>query len=66
MDERFIELESRIAFQDHTIDTLNEVVTQQQQQLDQLERKLEAFSLQVNKLAQAQPEQGKEKPPPHY
>lgn len=66
MDERLIELETKIAFQEQTVDTLNEVVTAQQQQLDRLERKVEAFRQQVQKLLLSLPEQGADKPPPHY
>ena len=36
-NERLVELETRQAFQEHTIEELNEVIITQQQQLDRLE-----------------------------
>ncbi len=36
-EERFIELETRIAFQEETIKTLSDVMYEQQQKIDELE-----------------------------
>ncbi len=40
MEDRLEKLESRLAYQDHTIEALNEVVTRQQDQIDRMERSL--------------------------
>ncbi|MCP4040803.1 MAG: SlyX family protein, partial [Gammaproteobacteria bacterium] len=36
LEERIIELETKVAFQDETIELLNQTVIQQQQAIDQL------------------------------
>lgn len=67
MDNRIIELEARIAYQDHTIGELNEVVTRQQQQIDRLEGLVEQLRQNLKQSGSsglARPEE--EVPPPHY
>jgi SlyX protein len=67
LENRIIELETKISYQDHTIQELNEVVIQQQQQIDQLEKnvnKLSAHLKAQNPSDLARPEE--EAPPPHY
>jgi len=67
MQNRMIELETRIAYQDHTIGELNEVVTNQQQQIDQLEKAVEQLRRHLKQSSSsglARPEE--ESPPPHY
>ncbi len=67
MDERLAELETRVTFQDQTIQELNEVVTRQQAQIDRLVREVEALKLHLASLAPSPviPAE-EEKPPPHY
>ncbi len=43
MEDRFERLETRLAYQDKTVEALNEVVTRQQAQIDRLERELQAL-----------------------
>ncbi len=67
MNERLTELEVRVAFQDQTIQDLNEVVTRQQREIDRLVRELEVVKSLLAGLAPSMviaPED--EKPPPHY
>jgi len=66
LDERVTELESRLAFQDDTLQTLNDVLVGQQ-------RSLERMQLQMAALIKRQEEMGgqfesleEESPPPHY
>lgn len=67
MDDRLIELESRIAFQDHTLQELNEVIVRQQREIDDLRRDLEVLRTQLKALAPALvASRGEETPPPHY
>lgn len=53
MEERLIELETRLAFQDKTLEELNEVVTRQQQQLDQMEQQLGRLTNRLRPLLAA-------------
>lgn len=43
MEDRLEKLETRLAYQDQTVEALNEVVTRQQDQIDRLERSLQAL-----------------------
>jgi SlyX protein len=63
--ERLEALETRIAFQDQTIEELNATITAQWRQIDVLTRKLEIVEEQVRSGVQiADP--STEQPPPHY
>ncbi len=67
MNERLTELEVRVAFQDQTIQELNEVVTRQQREIDRLAKELEAVKSRLSGLAPSMViPQEDEKPPPHY
>ena len=67
METRIVELETRVAFQEHTLQELNTVVVRQQQELLALRRELEALRAQVRALAPAPvADRGEETPPPHY
>ena len=46
-DERIIDLESKLAFQDQTINELNDVITDQQVQLDQLREEIRVLNLRI-------------------
>lgn len=66
-EQRLIELETRLTFQEHTQQALNVVVTRQQQQIDALVREIETLK---DRLRAAAPSPvgplEDEKPPPHY
>lgn len=63
--ERLEALETRIAFQDQTIEELNATITAQWRQIDLLTRKLEQMEQQVRSGVHiADP--STEPPPPHY
>jgi SlyX protein len=67
MNERLTELEVRVAFQDQTIQDLNEVVTRQQREIDRLVKELETVKSLLAGLAPSMViPQEDEKPPPHY
>ena len=64
--ERLDELESRLAFQEDTISSLNEALVAQQERIAYLEKML---VLLVERYRQSAPEAalpGEEPPPPHY
>lgn len=65
--ERIIELETRLAFQEHALQALNDIVTRQQQQIGALVREIQTLK---DRLRAAAPSPvgslEDEKPPPHY
>lgn len=67
LESRSVELETRLAFQEHTLQALNDVVTRQQQQIEALVREIHALK---DRLRAAAPSPvgslEDEKPPPHY
>ena len=67
MKQRIAELETQLAFQEDTLQTLNTIVTQQQQQIDKLNHDVQILLTQLHQLSDAmrQP-QADEAPPPHY
>ena len=67
MEDRIENLETRLAFQEHMLEQLNQVVTKQQFQLDDLGALLKALQKRLGNLAPARVAPVlKEKPPPHY
>lgn len=67
MENRLVELETRVAFQEHTLQELNAVVARQQQEILHLRRELDALRTQVRALAPTLVAgRGEETPPPHY
>ena len=66
-EDRFIDLETRLAHQDHALLELNEVVTRQQQQITGLERLCRSL---VERLAglddSLRDRNAGEERPPHY
>lgn len=69
-DARFIDLETKLAYQEDAAHQLSDVVARQQQQIDALETALRALIERVNSLSTQQ--EGAEKNsladevPPHY
>lgn len=67
LESRVADLEVRLVFQDDTIQTLNEVVTAQQLELEKLRRSLEVLARRQADLAASMPGDAvDEAPPPHY
>ena len=65
LSERIDVLETRLAFQDETIETLNKTITAQWQQIDALTRQLTALGERLSEAEAAAPGPANE-PPPHY
>lgn len=64
-EERIIKLESLLAMQDETIDTLNKELYRQQQDLTRLQQRLEILEQKLADLNEPDPIGGNERPP-HY
>lgn len=65
LSERIDTLEARLAFQDHTIETLNKTVTEQWSKIDALARQLMALNERLREAESQMPRPANE-PPPHY
>ena len=67
MNDRINELETQLAFQESTISSLNDVVTDQQNQIDILRLQIDEIKQQMQSLAETvNSPDGDEPPPPHY
>ncbi len=67
MQDRLIELETRIAFQEDTLQELNDIIVRQQREIEQLQRMVKLINRQLTTLSPAEgslPQD--EPPPPHY
>jgi SlyX protein len=65
LSDRIDVLETRLAFQDETIETLNKAITAQWQQIDALTRQLAALGERLSEAEANAPAPANE-PPPHY
>jgi SlyX protein len=67
MNERMIDLESRVAFQEQAIHTLSETLIEQQRTIDSLSRTVDALKQRLQALEPSPLQTGEtEPPPPHY
>ena len=67
LNERIEQLESRLAFQDDTIEILNQALTLQQQDLDKLRHQMSLLINRMKEMVVSQvASQSEETPPPHY
>lgn len=64
--EQLYDLQSQLAFQEDTINTLNTIVTKQQQQLERLNEMINQLKLQVEVTPDGQDGQTSLERPPHY
>jgi SlyX protein len=65
-EERFQILETKVLYQDRTIDDLNEVVTKQQDQIDLLIAEVERLRQALIGIQEREVDGREEPPPPHY
>ncbi len=64
-DDRLNEIELQIAFQEDTINRLNDALVAQQQRIDQLETRIAQLHDSLSNL-QDGPDPSANEPPPHY
>lgn len=61
------QLQTKLAFQEHTIEALNQAVADQQQQMEKMQFQIKHL---IDRVKQMQPSnlasQAEETPPPHY
>jgi SlyX protein len=66
VDDRVTELETRLAFQDDTIQALNDVLVVQQRALDRMQRQVAALIKRQDEMGGQFEASEEDAPPPHY
>ena len=66
MEERLIALESKLAFAEDLLETLNRTVFRQQEQMDQLQQQLRVLYQQMTAQGSADKQDLRDEIPPHY
>ena len=66
VEERLMEVESRLTFQEEGIQSLSELVYAQQLQLERLENSFNLLSQRLQDAAQSEQAKVVDEPPPHY
>jgi len=66
-NQRFIDIETKLAYQEDLIQELNKTIHSQQLKLEQLEQALRSLSMRYNSLAeQGDSDYPVDEKPPHY
>jgi SlyX protein len=66
MREDLTELQTRLAFQDDTLQSLNQTVIRQQQEIQELKLELAELKERLQEVVESTAERKDEPPPPHY
>lgn len=66
VEDRVTELETRLAFQDDTIQALNDVLVVQQRALERLQRQVAALIKRQDEMGGQFEASEEDAPPPHY
>jgi len=66
LELRIDDLESRLAFQDDTIQTLNDVLVEQRLLVDRMHLQLQALARRLEEMQSSIGGEEDEAPPPHY
>jgi SlyX protein len=64
--ERLTQLEEKLAYQEHSIAELNDVIYRQQQELDALKEHQQELDERIRSLQESGPGAEGEEAPPHY
>lgn len=65
-EDRIIELETKIMYQERLLDELNTVIIKQQDQIDLLTNQIKAIMFKVDTIVPALTERPPDEKPPHY
>ena len=66
LQDRVTDLESRLAFQDDTIETLNDILVTQQRAVERLQLQITALLKRQEEMSGQFETSEEEAPPPHY
>jgi SlyX protein len=66
-EERFLDVETKLAYQEDLVESLNKVVSDQRRQIDALEKNYRKMADRLMDLSEAfEATQVEDAPPPHY
>ena len=66
-DDRIVDIEIKLAHQEHTLSALNEALTKQQEQISRLEALCRSLAERIRALSEPDPENDEsDERPPHY
>ena len=66
-EQRFVDLETKLAHQEHLLLELNEIITKQQENIMRLEKLCDSIIERVRSLSEAAPaDTNADEKPPHY
>lgn len=65
-EQKIIDLETRLAFQEAHIDALNLTISKQQQAIDGLQQQLQLLQKQLYRMDEQMGFENQNLPPPHY
>ncbi|MDP3419457.1 MAG: SlyX family protein [Thiobacillus sp.] len=65
-ESRLVELETKLAFAEDLLDTLNQTVARQQGQIDSLQQQLRLLHQQIQDAAPEESRTPRDEIPPHY
>ena len=66
-EDRFLDIETKLAYQEDLVESLNQVVSDQQRQIDALEKTCRQMADRLMNLSDAfEPRQVEDAPQPHY
>jgi SlyX protein len=66
MNDKIVDLESRLAYQEHTLDTLNKVVIEQQKEIAQLNHFIRILKDKIKDVEENGGANQANERPPHY
>ncbi|MHA3885225.1 MULTISPECIES: SlyX family protein [Stutzerimonas stutzeri group] len=66
VESRIADLEARLAFQDDTIQTLNDVLVEQRRLVDRMQLQLQVLARRLEEMQSSIGGEEDEAPPPHY
>lgn len=65
-EDRMIDLETRLAHLDDTVEVLNDIVARQQQEIDQLGKQFKKMAAEQAQIKEQVAPEVTDSPPPHY
>lgn len=65
-DDKIIDIETKLAHQEHLLESLNDALTNQQAQIIELENLCQSLVERIRALSEAGGDEENDEPPPHY